>query len=277
MPSPQHRTAWLPALTIFFACLAAGGNHPDPDMVEVEVATVGVDTQAGSPVVLLRDPVSGRVLPIWVGLNEAQAIARSLHGIDTPRPMTHDLLATMTQALGGTVESVVVHALRDGVYYGRVVVRANGQNSTRTVDSRPSDAVALALRADARIYVARALFDDAPEIDFMAPEGDEQVAQAIGLTVVSPTSGMRQRFGIARRDGVVVTRATGEAETAGLRRGDLVVEVNGVTPRDPMAFLEAVQSTPRGEAVRIKYWRQGELHEAELIPRPPRRGPVRDV
>lgn len=256
---------------------AAGS--PADEVLHVEVATVGVDMLTRSPVVLLRHFESGQVVPIWIGLNEAQAIARALHGVELPRPMTHDLMGSLLTELGATVEEIVVHDLREQTYHARLRIRRAGEEAVRDVDSRPSDAIALALRVGAPIRVARKVFDASPELDFAAPDDAEQVVRALGITVVAPTPALRREFALGQRDGVVVTQAAESARELGLRRGDLIVEVNGRTPGRPMEFLEAVLRTPVGEAVRIDYWRAGETRSIEIpltepqpMPRP-RRGP----
>ena len=236
----------------------------DEDLVSVELSTVGFDRTTGAPIVLLRDPESGKVLPIWVGSAEARAIALALHGISVPRPMTHDLMAQLLSELQAEVAEVVVHDLRDSVYIGGVRLRAAGEEKLREVDSRPSDALALALRTGAPIRVARKVFTMAPEVDFIAPEGPNQIVRTLGITVVSPTQVQRKQFRLGERAGVLVTSVSGRAGDEGLRRGDLIVEVNGEAVQEPMAFFEAIRATPRGGLIRIAYWREGERNELEL-------------
>jgi bifunctional DNase/RNase len=254
---------------------ARQAREPEPDFVQVEVATVGVGLESGAPVVLLQVPGSDRTMPIWVGLAEAQAIARSLQGIEEPRPMTHDLLVEMTKVMGGVIEEVRVIDSRGGVYYGEVRLRMPGERQTKNVDSRPSDALALALRTGAPIRVRRDLIDTAPKITFLPPEVNDQVVHSLGLTLVAPTRDLRRIFGLPERDGVVVLRANPTAESAGLKRGDLITKVNGTVPTRPIDFLEAVRAAPAGEAIGIRYWREGSEREIRM-PRPaPEHAPSR--
>jgi uncharacterized protein len=233
--------------------------------VEVDVATVGVDRVEQAPVVMLRDPVSGKIVPIWVGIAEAQAILSVLLAVQMPRPMTHDLLANVVRELGATIVDVAVKEIRGSTFHGEIRLRASGSDSIQVLDSRPSDALALALRTEAPIHVAEALLDHPPEVDFLAPEAAEQVVRILGLTVVAQTKPLRERFTLpAHRKGVVVVGAYGEAAQQGLRRGDLVVEVNGRTPELPMDFLEAVLGA--WESVRITVWRDGREERVELKP-----------
>lgn len=269
--------AWLYvalAVGALAACAEASSETPDAPagFVSVELATVGLDPASDLPVVLLRDPESGKVLPIWVGYPEAEAIARTLHGVTTPRPMTHDLLADMLRRLGATVEEVRVHDLRENTYHAVILLRSPHEASAIEIDSRPSDALALALRTGSSIVVARALLDDAPEVDFIAPDAAEQVVQTLGLVIVAVTASVREEFSLPDREGVVVSRAFGEARDAGLQRGDLILEVNSQVPATPMDFFEAVRGFLPGAPVAVRYWREGAEHEVELYPRPLDRG-----
>jgi bifunctional DNase/RNase len=236
----------------------------DTEFVSVELSTVGLDGRTGLPVVLLRDPESGSVLPIWVGAAEAQAIALALHGVIVPRPMTHDLMASLLSTLRAEVDEVVIHDLRNNTYFGTVRLRVTGDRKIRDVDSRPSDAMALALRTGAPIRVARKILMEPPDFDFIAPEGPNQIVQALGLTVVVATPSLRKEFKLEDRRGVVVTSALGPARDKGLRRGDLITEVNGKAVEAPVAFFEAVRATPTKTPVRITYWRDGDTRVVEL-------------
>jgi uncharacterized protein len=247
----------------------------------VEVSTVGMDMLSGSPVVLLRQPDSGEVVPIWVGISEAQAILRALHDIKVPRPMTHDLMGSLLSHLEVTVVAVVVHDLRENTYYSRVRIKGPNQEKTIDVDSRPSDAIALALRTKSPVHVARKLFTDIPGFEFMPPEGTQQVVRMFGVTVVSPSPELRSRFALPDRPGVVVRDVSSTAQRHGLEAGDLVFEVNDAKVSTPMEFFDAVMESTRGEPVRLRVMRQDQEQTIEipwdasdphLPPRPTRPG-----
>lgn len=185
------RLSGVAGATGLVACsgVTAQSEPVSADLVTVEIHTVGVDTRSQSPVVLLTEPVSGRHLPIMVGLFEAQAIARAMERVAMPRPMTHDLLAEMIRNLGAEVEEVVVHSLRDGTYFGTIRLSRN-PGGPLEVDSRPSDALALAIRVNAPIRVARHLLDDPPDIEFRAsPPG--QVVIDGGAGEAEPIAALR--------------------------------------------------------------------------------------
>lgn len=118
---------------------------------EFKIKGLMMDPMTNSPIVILQDLEKNTLLPIWVGIFEANAIALQIERIDTPRPMTHDLLKNILLQLDGYVEKVVVTALRENTFYASIHLYLNGE--TLTIDSRPSDAIALALRTDAPIYV----------------------------------------------------------------------------------------------------------------------------
>lgn len=251
-------------LAILFAAAPQAQRGGDREFVSVELSTVGLDGRTGTPIALLREPESGSVLPIWIGAAEAQAIALALHGVVMPRPMTHDLMASLLSTLRAQVDEVVVHDLRNNTYFGTVRLRVEGEKKLLDVDSRPSDAMALALRTGAPIRVARKILSAIPEFDFIAPAGPNQVVQALGITVVVATPSLRQEFGLAKREGIVVTSAFGAAREKGLRRGDLIIEVNGKPVNEPVAFLDVVRAAPRKSPVRLTYWRNGDTRVVEL-------------
>lgn len=248
------------------------------DLVEVELSTIGVDMRSRSPVVLLRDAESDQVVPIWVGLAEAQAIYRTLHDLRLPRPMTHDLLASVVGELGAEVEEVVVHALREGTYYGRLRLREADGGERRDLDTRPSDGMALALRVGAPIRVAREILEETPPFDFVIPDEMEPVVRTLGVTVVELTDERREADNIPADEvetGVVVTAAAGPAREQGLERGDVIVAVEDRAVDEPMAFFDRVREALRDERVRLTVWRDGETFEVELEatlppPEPPR-------
>jgi hypothetical protein len=178
--------------------------------------------------------------------------------------MTHDLMASLITELRAQVEEVVVTDLRNNTYFGIVRLRVAGDRKIRDVDSRPSDALALALRTGAPIRVARKILAIAPEFDFIAPEGPNQVVQALGMTVVIATPTLRKEFRLADQRGVVVTSAFGVAREKGMRRGDLITEVNGNPVLEPAAFFEAVRAVPPRGQVRITYWRDGNTRTIDV-------------
>jgi hypothetical protein len=120
-------------------------------MTEMKVAGVALDTKTNMPIIILKDEKNERVLPIWVGLFEAQAILFGLEGIRLPRPFTHDLLKNVIENLGAKVAKIIINALRDNTYFAQINIVID--STYVSIDSRPSDAIALALRTSSPIYV----------------------------------------------------------------------------------------------------------------------------
>ena len=120
--------------------------------IEVKIRALMMDPNSGTPIIILKDVQSDTMLPIWVGAYEANAIALEIEKIAPPRPMTHDLLRNLIVELGVRVERVVVTSLRDNTFFAVIEMR-NSDGDRMVLDSRPSDAIALALRADCPIYV----------------------------------------------------------------------------------------------------------------------------
>ena len=134
-----------------------------------------VDPITNLPIILLRDREGQRVLPIWVGASEANAIALQIENITTPRPMTHDLLRNVIHDLKAEIRKVVVSDLKDNTFYALIHLEVNGE--PLAVDARPSDAIALALRARAPIFVEDKVIDSAKTNDFAPDKNDAERLQ----------------------------------------------------------------------------------------------------
>src|SRR4030095_5104077 len=138
--------------------------------IEMTIKGLMVDPITNSPIVILRDKGGQRVLPIWVGIFEANAIALQIENVSTPRPMPHALLRNVIQDLRASVQKVVVCDLQENTFYALIYLALNGD--TVAVDARPSDAIALALRARAPIFVEDTVIDNAKTVDFSAEKTD---------------------------------------------------------------------------------------------------------
>jgi len=138
--------------------------------IEMTIKGLMVDPITNSPIVILRDKEGQRVLPIWVGIFEANAIALQIENISTPRPMTHDLLRNVIQDLKASVQKIVVCDLQDNTFYALIYLALDGD--TVAIDARPSDAIALALRTRAPIFVEDTVLDNAKTVDFTSEKSD---------------------------------------------------------------------------------------------------------
>ena len=156
--------------------------------VQVTVAGLTIDPNNNSPIIILKDQAGEKTLPIWIGLLEATAIASELESIKFSRPMTHDLLRNVIRSFGGSVEKVEVVDLRDNTFFALIHAMANGQPIT--IDARPSDAIALALRMKCPIFVQEKVFESAGRTE----EKDQELVKSTdekGQEVVKTEEGRK--------------------------------------------------------------------------------------
>ncbi len=153
------------------------------ESIRMEVKGLMLDPTSNLPIVILRDESSNSFLPIWIGVFEANAIALRIEGVETPRPMTHDLMRSFLEDLGVTVTQILISDLRDNTFFAEIHLTLDQRRFT--IDSRPSDALALALRTEAPIFVRQAVLDKAQSIDLAGNlEDDERLKK--WLEDVSP-------------------------------------------------------------------------------------------
>jgi hypothetical protein len=218
----------------FVSSCRSGAAVPGP--VEVEVRQVSFDHVSNSPVVLLQDKGGKKMMPIGIGIPEAQAIALQLQGTLPPRPLTHDLLKNILEQVGVEVEKVLVSELKGSTYYARIRL-VNGKKSME-IDSRPSDAIALALRFHRPIFVERTLFESAPSSEGSAREaatrtpGSPVSTKLSGMAVQDLTVDLATHFDLPTASGVLVTEVEGSSGAGRLQRGDVILAVKGEKVRD---------------------------------------------
>jgi len=138
-------------------------------MIEMNLAGVRIELPTNQPIVLLREAEGERYLPIWIGQAEAAAIALALQGVVTPRPMTHDLLKNILEEMAVSVQSIAITELREGTFYAIINMQRNG--TSFEISSRPSDAIALAVRINCRIFASEDVMDEAA---ILIPAGGEE-------------------------------------------------------------------------------------------------------
>lgn len=139
-------------------------------MIEMRVAGITLDPVTGTPIVILKDLEEKKALPIWIGLFEASAIATQLEGITFSRPMTHDLLNEILKSTGITVLKIEINDLRNNTFYANIFLSKDGE--VIAVDARPSDAIALALRAGAPIFAEETVIEKSRNVDFAEKTAD---------------------------------------------------------------------------------------------------------
>ncbi len=165
---------------------------PDSDLVQMAVTGLMLDPSSNVPIVILRDLARTLFLPIWVGVTEAQAIAIRLEGVVPPRPLTHDLLLEVCDRLGGRISRIVISDLRDGTFFAEI--HLGPTHPKRALDARPSDAIALALRAGAPIYVRRTVLEQAQVVAAPLDDSDDEARIRQVLEQLDPNDPNRYKM-----------------------------------------------------------------------------------
>ena len=143
--------------------------------IEMVIKSLMFDPHTNLPIIILRDRDGHHMLPIWMGVFEANAIALQIENVASPRPMTHDLLKNVIEDLNADIKKIVVHDLKDNTFYALLYLEANGE--TVAIDARPSDAIALALRASAPIFIDKKVIENAKQMDFVPDKKDSEQLQ----------------------------------------------------------------------------------------------------
>lgn len=250
----------LPLAFVVFALLAGPAAAAPPDLRLVRVKSVVADQRSGQPVVLLEEKKGGALLPIWIGPAEARAILMALEkDAPPPRPMTHDLMRSIIRGLEAKVLRAVITELREGTYFA--FIEMEGTGGKFSVDSRPSDAIALALRAKSPIYVEPAVMKAG------VPAAREYAHEArLGVVLQNMTPALARFFGgeVGRELLVAHVREGTPAARAGLRRGDVILEAEGRKAASPHVFESVFLAHPRGMLVSVRRGADGKIRRLEL-------------
>jgi bifunctional DNase/RNase len=238
------------------ACHAAAKTQ---ETVRVEVQGVTIDPGLNLPVVFLQDVEKKKSIPIWIGVSEAQAIFLELQGTPPPRPLTHDLMKNILEQVGVQFEKVVVNELKGSTYYAHIHLSSAGK--PLEVDSRPSDAIALALRFRRPIFVAKELFDTA-----LPPGLEPASAKISGVTVQNLTKELATHFNLPETTGVLVADVGTASGEESLQRGDVIVAVAGETVRNVNDFRDKLNQE-KGHAAALRILRDGKEVEVQLTPK----------
>ncbi len=153
-------------------------------MLKMKLKSVRLDVTTNQPVVILKDENRDRYLPIWIGQSEAQSIMMELEGIKPSRPLTHDLLKSILVKLSAVVDGIVINDLKDGTYFAKIKVKVDSK--LMEIDSRPSDAIAIAVRTGAPIFVEDSVIEEAA---ILSSEGEEEEVKKFRafLNEINPT------------------------------------------------------------------------------------------
>lgn len=256
------RAAVVFAVMTAVAAAGCAGRHDSqqaPGQVRVKVANVGFDNRSGAHYVLLEDHSGRRKLEILVGDDEARTIVFEMHGIKPQRPMTQDLLRKVIVRTGNHLDRVVITRLHDQIYYADIVLN----DGRLRLDSRPSDAIALAMGLDAPIFVNGQLLESVDVSASITPPNAKLPAtlEADGISVQELSAPIASYFALAPQSGVLVAGVSGPAARAGLRPGDVVTAVKKHPVSSPAGFVAALVSDKDAPAVTLNVIRNGSTQE----------------
>ena len=257
------RLVWAVALLAAITPVSAvRAMAPSAEMSKVQVKSVILDPRTNQPIVVLEDKKNGRILPIWIGPAEAQAIMMQLEGIQPPRPMTHDLLHNMIEGLKAQVLHVIITELRSGTFYAHIEMKSDDRSFS--IDSRPSDAIALALRTRSPIFVrGEVLRDDVAGIS--VPKLTHRKRLGIVLQAMNPS--LARFFGGDEKGLLVSHVSTGSTgDRLGLRRGDVILDVEGEAVSTVEQFEKMYPEYSGGFTVTVRRGKNHSKIRLRLVP-----------
>jgi len=231
--------------------------------LEMRVRGIAAQESASSPVVILETKDSDRALFIWVGVPEATAIELELNHIAAPRPMTHDLLKNILEKLDAKVKKVRITELKGNTYYANIDLMA--KEGEVIIDSRPSDAIALALRTNSPIYVAKKIIDERSiDLSVEAEAGEESFSK-YGMGVQTLTPSLAKLLQVSEGEGVLVAQVESNtaAAQAGLNRGDVITQIGGAPVKNLQEFKEKIEALTEKE-IPLKVVRDGKTLDVTL-------------
>jgi bifunctional DNase/RNase len=236
----KHCAILIFVLLLSLAALGPSLAQPalSPDLLEVQVKGVAMDPQGATPIVILEALEGHQAFPVWIGMQEAQAIALEMEGTSTPRPLTHVLLKNILTDLQVKVRRVAIHDLRDNTFYASILLQQGA--TTYSIDARPSDAIALALGVKAPIYVATHVLQSVRTVTLSTAATSQTSAKQFGMHMQSLDEKLADVFQLESTDGVLVAfvEEGSPAAQQGMRRGDVITGVNGHHIKDIRELLE---------------------------------------
>jgi uncharacterized protein len=226
---------------LLFYCVFSGASMShaaqEPGAVEMRVKTLLIDQESQMPVIVLEAVSDKRTLPIWINVTEAKAIALELEHVTLPRPITHDLIRNILKALGATLQRMTITELRHNTYFALLTVVAKGQRME--IDSRPSDAIAIALRMKAPIFASPQVLALAKQLTTES-SGMGQTQSKLGIQTQNLTPELAKLLDSQKQKGVLVAEVKlgGAGMKAGLQRGDVITKAN----EQPVSSINDLES-----------------------------------
>lgn len=249
---PKRRLLILSLLLLAAGDLSAA---QEPNSLETKIKTLMLDPNSQTPVVVLEAVSDKRLLPIWIDVPEARAIALELEHVTTPRPLTHDLIRNILQGLGATLQRITITDIRNNTYFALLTVRHKGQDFQ--IDSRPSDAIAVALRMKAPIYASAQVFAKSKQIPHDARA--ERLWKRLGLHGQDLTAELASLLDIQVQKGVLVADVVpgSAAATAGIQRGDIITKANEKTIQSVNELDSILQNLKPSEQIKLEVIKKG--------------------
>jgi bifunctional DNase/RNase len=228
----------------------------DSTEVKMKVKTLLIDPKSKTPVVILESTQKKEFIPIWIGKNEATSIAMELEHVKIPRPNTHDLIRNILEGLGALPRQITITDLRDNTYFAVITLNFHGQDFQ--IDSRPSDAIAVALRMNVPIFASSDVLAKAGQLP--APsDSTKGIRRTLGFQIQDLTRDLAAFFDLQTNGGVLVAdvESGSTASRAGFQRGDVITKINGATVHNVSqleTFLETLEKPIR---LRLEIQRKG--------------------
>lgn len=254
----MRRGVFFVALVALCTLAPAAGGAQENTFVEMKVKRVVLDPSAKTPtaVVILENAREKKLIPIWIGSDEATSIALELENVAIPRPNTHDLIRNILQGIGATLQRITITDLRNNVYYASIALKVKTQEFQ--IDSRPSDAIAVALRMKAPIYVSTQVLAKAKQLPSSEKPRDD-IRKILGIHVQELTPELASLLDLEARKGILVAdiELGSAASEAGVQRGDLILRVNDRAIQRAADLESLVQGAKRPGQLRMEVLRKG--------------------
>ncbi|MGQ9509811.1 MAG: bifunctional nuclease domain-containing protein [Thermodesulfobacteriota bacterium] len=244
---------WIPIKQDLFA-----------SFIEMEVKGVRMDMMGHSPVIILADKEGKKALPIWIGLPEANAIDMELNHISSPRPMTHDLLLSILSQARIKVKEVKIVQLKNYTYYASLFLLLN--KDQLEIDARPSDAIILALKSKAPIFVSTQILEE----QGIVLQKKEAFGERYGIRIQELTPALASHFNFKGENGVLVSEVIpgSPSEISGIKAGDIIVKINLKEVKSVQEFEKLMDSIKEVSPVKILIFRDDQYREVRLQIKP---------
>jgi len=244
------------AITWLLAFVLPAPSSAQIDTVKLKVKRLLLDPSSKTPIVVLESLKSKKFFRIWIGKAEANSIFMELEHVKIPRPNTHDLVGNIVKELGATLDRITITELRNNTYYAVITLKLKGEEYQ--IDSRPSDAIAIALRLGAPLYASPEVLAKAGKLPATL-EGAEGVRNILGFHIQDLTAELAAFFNLRAKRGVLVAdvESGGSASKAGFQRGDIITNINGKKIKDVGQLELFLKKAKKPGKIKMRIQRNG--------------------